>query len=184
MNSLIYQILITVTFAILTQWLLIGFQRTSKLEKNKDRDYIILAVAYVVLIWKFHSDIKESFYEISLVFTISSLVLNWLYSNYIYREVNHIPAENLGRSVVEIIKLLFQSILLISPKNVKITDSHVKEEVKASINKQRLVLYFFAFIISIFAHYKILENLDLSLTTFIIFDVFFYMFLEQYYFES
>ncbi|ARQ08090.1 DUF5079 domain-containing protein [Macrococcoides canis] len=184
MNTLIVALLLTVLFAIVTQWLIVAVIRIFKLEENTDLTYIILFVAYISLLIKYHKSITENFYEISLVFIITSLLLNWIYSNYLHSVSSDIPTENMGKSAVELIELLVTSILLVSPRNVKSTSTCVKKEVKASINKQRLVLYIIAFICSIFAHYNVLKPLDLSFTTFIIFDVAFYMILEQYYFKS
>lgn len=183
MSSLITPLILTFVFAILSQWILIGVTRSLEQEENIDVAYILLFIGYVIIFLIYKEKIEPHFYEISLTFIIVSFIVNWLYSNYLYMN-NETPVEDQGRSIAELFLLLIESIKLVTPKNVKIIKQNVKKEVKHSMNKQRIVLYSLAFICSILAQYEIIKPLDSSFATFIIFDVIFTLFTEQYYFNS
>ncbi|HDD0317832.1 TPA: hypothetical protein O9466_000020 [Staphylococcus aureus] len=183
MSSLITSLIIAFAFAILSQWLLIAVIRSLEQEKNIDVGYICLFIGYIAIFLTNKEKIESHFYEISLTFIIVSLITNWLYSNFLYMN-NQTPAEENGKSIVELFLLLIESIKLVTPKNVKNIKQNVKKKVKHSMNKQRIVLYSLAFICSILAQFGIIKPLDSSFTTFIIFDVIFTLFTEQYYFNS
>lgn len=183
MNSLITALLITLAIAIVSQWIIIGVIMSLKQEENIDVTYTLLFIAYIVIFILCKEQIELHFYEISLTFIIISLILNWIYSNYLYVN-NDTPVEEKSKSIAELFIVLIDSIKLITPKNIKNINQDIKKEVKLSINKQRIILYALAFICSIFAHYGTNKPLDSSFTTFIIFDVAFTLFLEKYYFKT
>ncbi len=154
-----------------------------KNEENINIPYIILFIGYIAIFMVNKEKIELHFYEISLTFIIVSLIVNWIYLNYIYIH-NESFAIKKVESVIDLFKMLFSSIIQITPKSIKNINEEQKREVKILLNKQRTVLYLLAFICSIFAHYGTNASLDSSFTTFIIFDVSFTLFLEQYYFKS